>query len=150
MPEYEGLQLNYPDGRTTNVIGVPENIPHYYASGKLQVVAVRYDSKDRLPDDPPAEYQAPGYSRSTPGGMKGWPEPHASQRNDGSVATRGWLPDGIWVEVQPARELTEAERGAKAFHDALADPSSLVAKATPDKLTAFVTAVTQAVQALGS
>lgn len=127
----------------SNVIFVPENIPHHYDSnGDLKVDAVGSDSQGNTPDDPPAEFQADGYHRGSVAAV--WALPHAGMRSDGSVETSGFLPDGTWVEATGTPATSDTDKAVKAFHDALADPSSLVAKAAPDKTAAFVTAVLEA------
>ncbi len=77
----------------SGVIGSPENCPHYYAdvdgSGTfiLQVIAVGYDSQGNIPDDPPVQYQAPGYHRAALPSNK---EPKAAFDGSGKCITAGY------------------------------------------------------------
>ena len=144
MEQWNGIELK--GQANSNVIFVPENAPHYYDSnGDLKVLYVIPDSRGNTPPDPPPANQAEGFRRGNPRALP-WLEPHAGARNDGTWETAGYDPGGEWHDATPAKELTEAEKGAKAFHDAMADPSSVAAKATasPEKAAEFVKKVTAA------
>ncbi len=64
MADYQGISGSGPG--PSNVIFVPENIPHFYdENGVLKVVAVGYDSNGNTPDEDPApENRADTYHRA--------------------------------------------------------------------------------------
>lgn len=145
MSDYLGIPLK--GQPNSGIIFAPENAPHRYdANGDLKVLYVVADSLGTLPADPPEANKDEGYRRGSPRALP-WLEPHASYRDDGTVATDGYLPDGSFVKAEPAKVLSEAEKAAKAFKDALADPSSLVPAALKQKPEdKFITAVINAVK----
>jgi hypothetical protein len=144
MNSWNGIPLK--GQANSGIIFAPENAPHYFdANSDLKVLYVIGDSRGVLPADPPVANQAPGFRRGSPRALP-WLEPHMKSRDDGSVEVAGYGPDGKWYEATPEKVLTEAEKAAKAFHDAMADPSTLVNKAiaTPDKAGKFAATVAAA------